>query len=172
MTYMHELELDVRVEIDYRFPLRSGDRFAGRDYRRAFEGAHGCLTPALRFMRHYSLTCFGPRRYYELMKDLIYQEMSREESSLDWRITAGVMSDKVLMKTLEESQSSGEKHAVIARVENGELKEAYVSPEAAVKKSFPFDPVLQAFEAYETAKGICLLIVRDNKAVISINGVV
>jgi hypothetical protein len=87
-------------------------------------------------------------------------------------ITARVMSDKVLMKTLEESQSSGEKHAVIARVENGELKETWVSPEAAVKKSFPFDPVRQAFEAYTADRGVCLVIVRDNKAVISINGVV
>ena len=106
------------------------------------------------------------------MHDPIYQEMSREESSLDWRITARVMSDKVLMRTLEESQSSGEKHAVIALVEDGELKEVYVSPEAAVKKSFPFDPVRQAFEAYTADKGVCLVIVRDNKAVISINGVV
>jgi hypothetical protein len=106
------------------------------------------------------------------MHDLIYQEMSKEESSLDWRITASVMSDKVLMKTLEESQSAGEKHAVIARVENGVLKEAWVSPEGAVKKSFPFDPVRQAFEAYTADKGVCLVIVRDNKAVISINSVV
>ena len=106
------------------------------------------------------------------MNDLIYQEMSGEERSLDWRITASVMSDKVLMKTLEDSQSSGEKHAVIARVENGELKEAWVSPEGAVKKSFPFDAVRQAFETYEIDNGVCLLILRDNKAVISINGVV
>jgi hypothetical protein len=105
------------------------------------------------------------------MEPVVYQDMSGDESELDWRITRRVMADAVLMRTLQESQSSGEKHAVIARVENGELTEAYVSPESAVKKGFPFAPVLQAFEAYTADKGVCLLIVRDNKAVISINGI-
>ncbi len=99
-----------------------------------------------------------------------YQEMSPEESALDWNVTTRVMSDRVLMKTLGDSQSQGEKHAVIALVEKGELKETYVSPEAAVKKSFPFNAVEQAFDAYDIGDGVCLLIVRDNKAVISING--
>jgi hypothetical protein len=105
------------------------------------------------------------------MATLVYQEMSGEESELDWRITRRVMADAVLMKTLQESQSSGEKHAIIARVEKGELTEAYVSPESAVTKSFPFEPVREAFAAYTTDRGVCLLIVRDDKAVISINGI-
>ena len=106
------------------------------------------------------------------MKDLIYQEMSREESSLDWRITAGVMSDKVLMRTLEESQSSGEKHAVIARVENGELKEAYVP---AVKGDMnyhraDFDDesikweLLEGGVDYELVDGVTLLSVTGHTA--------
>ena len=106
------------------------------------------------------------------MSSLVYKEMSKEESHLDWSVTSRVMSDKVLMKTLEESQSAGEKHAIVARVEDGELVEAYVSPEDAVKKSFPFNPVHQAFEVYEIDHGVCLVIVREDKAVISINGVV
>jgi hypothetical protein len=87
------------------------------------------------------------------MEDVVYQKMSTKESALDWRITRRVMADAVLMKTLHESQLSGEKHAVIAIVEKGELAEAYVSPETAVKKSFPFAPVLQAFDAYTTDRG-------------------
>ncbi len=105
------------------------------------------------------------------MGELVYQEMSAEESALDWRVTREVMSNRVLMKTLEESQESGEKHAVVARVEQGTLTEAYVSPEAAVKKLFPFDPVAQAFAYYDPRDGVCLVIVRDGKVVISINGV-
>jgi hypothetical protein len=105
------------------------------------------------------------------MEDLVYQEMSAEENALDWQVTRKVMSDRVLMKTLEESQESGEKHAVVARVEAGALKEAYVSPEAAVKKLFPFDPIQQAFEYYDRRDGVCLVIVRDGKVVVSINGV-
>ena len=80
------------------------------------------------------------------------------------------MADAVLMRTLEQSQSSGEKHAVIALVERGELRETYISPESAVRKSFPFEPVREAFDAYDPNHGICLLIVRDARAVISING--
>ncbi|MGA2480543.1 MAG: hypothetical protein ABSG63_17470 [Spirochaetia bacterium] len=106
------------------------------------------------------------------MEEVVYQEMSAEENALDWRITTRVMSDAVLMKTLQESQSSGEKHAVIAIVHAGELAEAYVSPAEAVRKSYPFAPVGQAFDAYTIDRGVCLLIVRDGKAVISINGVV
>ncbi len=105
------------------------------------------------------------------MEDLVYQEMSEEENALDWQITRKVMSDRVLMKTLEESQASGEKHAVVARVQEGTLREAYVSPEAAVKKLFPFDPVEQAFGYYDPRDGVCLVIVRDGKVVVSINGV-
>jgi hypothetical protein len=105
------------------------------------------------------------------MENVVYQEMSPEEHMLDWRITRQVMSNAVLMNTLHASQAQGEKHAVIALVENGELKETYVSPEQAVKKSFPFDPVMQAFDFYETKGGVCLLIVRDGKAVISVNSV-
>ena len=66
------------------------------------------------------------------MEDLVYREMTAEESALDWRITTRVMSDAVLMKTLQESQSTGEKHAVVAIVEAGVLTEAYVSPAEAV----------------------------------------
>jgi hypothetical protein len=105
------------------------------------------------------------------MENVVYREMSPEEHMLDWRITRKVMSDAVLMETLQASQSQGEKHAVIAMVENGQLKETWVSPETAVKKNFPFDPVMQAFDFYEIDKGVCLLIVRDGKAVISVNGI-
>ena len=104
------------------------------------------------------------------MDGVTYEDMGPEERALDWSVTTRVMSDPVLMKTLEESQSGGEKHAVIALVRTGELVETYVSPEAAAKKSFPFKAVEQAFDAYEAGAGVCLLIVRDNKAVISING--
>jgi len=105
------------------------------------------------------------------MENIVYMEMSPEEHMLDWRITRKVMSDTVIMETLQASQSQGEKHAVIAMVENGQLTETYVSPETAVKKNFPFDPVMQAFDFYQVNKGVCLLIVRDGKAVISINGI-
>jgi len=104
-------------------------------------------------------------------EEVTYQDVGPEERAMDWRITTRVMSDKILMKTLEESQSDGVKHAVVARVEKGELIEAYVSPEEAVRRNFPFDPVKQAFAAYQAGRGVCLLIVRDNKAVISINSV-
>ena len=95
---------------------------------------------------------------------LIYQEMSQEESTLDWRVTTAVMSDKTLMKTL------GEKHAVIARVEDGVLREASISPESAVKRAFPFNAVEQAFQYYDARDGVCLVIVRDHKVAISVNG--
>jgi hypothetical protein len=103
------------------------------------------------------------------MENVVYQEMSPDEQVLDWRITHQVMADAVLMNTLHASQAQGEKHAVIALVESGELKETYVSPEQAVKKNFPFNPVTQAFDFYEVQGGVCLLIVRDGKAVISVN---
>jgi hypothetical protein len=106
----------------------------------------------------------------EPIEKLIYQEMSQEESTLDWKVTTTVMSDKILMKTLEESQSQGEKHAVIARVENGEMREAYISPESAVKRSFPFNAVEEAFQYYDAKDGVCLVIVRDHKVAISVNG--
>jgi hypothetical protein len=105
------------------------------------------------------------------MGNVVYKEMAPDEQVLDWRITRAVMADTVLMETLQAAQSGGEKHAVVALVENGRLKESYVSPEAAVKKSFPFTPVTQAFDFYEINKGVCLLIVRDGKAVISVNGI-
>lgn len=104
------------------------------------------------------------------MEGVVYKEMAPEENELDWTVTNRVMTDRVLMKTLQDSQSGGEKHAVIALVERGELKETYVTPEAAVKKSFPFHAVTHAFSAYEIGNGVCLLIVRDGKAVISLNG--
>ena len=106
-----------------------------------------------------------------MTEGITYQDMGPDERAMDLRVTTRVMSDKTLMKTLEASQSGGVKHAVIARVEKGELIEAYVSPEEAVKKSFPFHPVEQAVTAYQAGRGVCLLIVRDNKAVISINSV-
>jgi hypothetical protein len=104
------------------------------------------------------------------MEDLVYQEMSEEENALDWLVTRAVMSDPVLMKTLEESQASGEKHAVVARVQEGTLRETYISPEAAVRRLFPFGPVELAFEYYDPRDGVCLVIVRDGKVVVSING--
>jgi hypothetical protein len=104
------------------------------------------------------------------MESIVYQEMSPEESGLDWSVTRRVLADAVLMKTLEAVQAGGGKHAVIARVAGGQLAEAYVSPEEAVERQFPFDPVKRAFAEYDTRDGVCLLIVRDGKAVISING--
>jgi hypothetical protein len=103
------------------------------------------------------------------VENAVYQEMSPNEQVLDWRITRAVMADAVLMNTLHASQAQGEKHAIIAIVENGQLKETYVSPESAVKKNFPFNPVMQAFDFYDGKGGVCLLIVRDGKAVISLN---
>ena len=105
------------------------------------------------------------------MGNVVYKEMEPDEHVLDWRITRTVMSDTVLMETLQAAQSGGEKHAVVALVENGQLRETYVSPEAAVKKGFPFTPVMEAFDFYRINTGVCLLIVRDGKAVISVNGI-
>ena len=104
--------------------------------------------------------------------DLVYKEMGPEEQELDWRVTRTVMADRVLMETLEGAQASGEKHAVVALVEAGTLKEAYVSPAGAVKAAYPFHAVEQAFDFYDPGSGVCLLIERDGKVVISINGLV
>jgi hypothetical protein len=103
------------------------------------------------------------------MEHVIYEEMSPAESELDWSVTRRVLSDGVLMATLEAAQAGGEKHAVIALVTNGEITEIYVSPESAVNRNYPFEAVKQAFSVYDKG-GVCLLIVRDGKAVISING--
>ena len=104
--------------------------------------------------------------------DLLYQEMGPEEQDLDWRVTRSVMADATLMGTLQNAQSAGEKHAVIALVEKGQLKEAYVSPEGAVKSTYPFNAVQQAFDFYDPSNGVCLVIVRDGRVVISINGLI
>jgi len=104
--------------------------------------------------------------------ELVYREMGPEEQELDWRITRAVMGDRVLMQTLEVAQASGEKHAVVALVEGGSLTEAYVSPAGAVKAAYPFHAVEQAFDFYDPGAGVCLVIVRDGKVVISINGLV
>lgn len=106
------------------------------------------------------------------MTPVTYQDIGPDEREMDWRITKAVLSDRVLMKTLSDCQSRGEKHAVVAMVESGQLKEAYVSPESSVKKNFPFNAVEQAFDYYIIEGGVCLLIVRDGKAVISVNGIV
>jgi hypothetical protein len=105
------------------------------------------------------------------MEGVTYREMGPGEQELDWSVTRRVLSDPVLMRTLQACESGGEKHAVVAIVENGELRETYVSPASAVKTGFPFNAVEQAFDAYTIGRGVCLLIVRDNKAVISINAV-
>jgi len=104
------------------------------------------------------------------MEKIVYEEMSPEETDLDWSVTRRVMGDPILMNTLQSAQVAGEKHAVIALVTNGEITEIYVSPESAVKKQYPFEAVKQAFSVYDTNGGVCLLIVREGKAVISING--
>jgi hypothetical protein len=104
------------------------------------------------------------------MPEYIYREMGPDERELDWRITRTVMRDPVLMRTLQDSQSGGQKHAIVALVENGTLVEAYVSPQKAVEEKFPFGAVRQAFEYYTTDGGVCLVIVRDNKVVVSLNG--
>jgi hypothetical protein len=104
------------------------------------------------------------------MPDYVYREMGPAEEALDWRITRTVMGDPVLMKLLQDSQSGGEKHAIVAVVENGVFKEAYVSPERAVKEMFPFNAIRQAFDYYTTGGGVCLVIVRDNAVAVSLNG--
>jgi hypothetical protein len=102
---------------------------------------------------------------------LVYREISEDERELDWQITRRIMADRVLMQTLQASQSAGEKHAIIALLEGGMLQEAYVSPRTAVEKQFPFDPIREAFEYYNVQDGICLVIVRDGKVAVSINGI-
>lgn len=104
--------------------------------------------------------------------ELVYREMGPDEQELDWRITRAIMGDKTLMQTLEGAQASGEKHAVVAIVERGTLTEAYVSPASAVKTAYPFHAVTQAFDFYDPGAGVCLVIVRDGKVVISINGLI
>jgi hypothetical protein len=104
--------------------------------------------------------------------DLVYEEMGPDEQELDWSVTKSVLSDTTLMGTLQNAQSTGQKHAVVARVEDGKLVEAYISPESAVKASFPFNAVEQAFQLYDPPNGVCLVIVRGGKVVISINGII
>ena len=103
---------------------------------------------------------------------MIYREMGPDEQALDWKITKAVMADRVLMKTLMDCQSKGEKYAVIAMVEAGEMKEAYVSPEAAVKKNFPFNAIGHAFDYYSINSGVCIVTVRDGAVSVSVNGLV
>jgi hypothetical protein len=119
-----------------------------------------------------ALTPSRAGKYREGMSRYVYREMGHDEEALDWAITKAVMSDSVLMKTLEDSQSGGEKHAVVAIVESGALKEAYVSPERAVEETFPFDAVRRAFASYTTHGGVCLVIVRGNAVAVSLNGIV
>ncbi len=106
------------------------------------------------------------------MPEYVYKEMGPAEEDLDWRVTRKVMGDAALMKLLQDSQSGGEKHAIIAIVENGVFKEAYVSPEKAVKAAYPFNAIRQAFDSYTTEGGVCLVIVRDNAVAVSINGLI
>ena len=98
--------------------------------------------------------------------------MGPDEQELDWRVTRGVMADATLMGTLQNAQSTGQKHAVVALVESGQVKETYISPEAAVKTAYPFNAVQHAFDLYDPSNGVCLVIVRDGRVVISINGLV
>jgi hypothetical protein len=102
---------------------------------------------------------------------LVYGEISKDERDLDWQVTRRIMADRVLMQTLQDSQTAGEKHAIIALVKDGMLQEAYVSPRSAVEKQFPFDPIREAFEYYDVRDGICLVIVRDGKVAVSVNGI-
>jgi hypothetical protein len=103
------------------------------------------------------------------MDSVVYQDMAPDEEQLDWTVTRRVFGDAVLMRTLKAAEDAGEKHAVVALVEHGELRETFVSSREAVERQYPFNPVRHAFEAYEPGDGVCLLIVRDGKAVISIN---
>jgi hypothetical protein len=104
--------------------------------------------------------------------DFVYEEMGPNEQELDWRVTRYVLGDATLMGTLQNAQSTGEKHAVVATVANGKLVEAYISPESAVRASYPFNAVQQAFDFYDPSNGVCLVIVRDGRVVISINGLI
>jgi hypothetical protein len=104
------------------------------------------------------------------MDTIVYEEMAAEESNLDWMVTWRVLSDSVLMETLQAAQADGEMHAVIAIVVAGEVTGTFVSPESAVKKQYPFSAVKQALDVYDVDGGVCPLIVRDGKAIISING--
>ncbi len=85
-------------------------------------------------------------------------------------MTSRVLADAVLMRTLEDSQSGGEKHAVIALVEHGVVRETYVSPESSREKELPLQRGAAGLRRLRISDGVCLLIVRDGKAVISING--
>ncbi len=105
-------------------------------------------------------------------ESLVYEDMGPEEQELDWRVTRSIMADATLMGTLQNAQSTGQKHAVVALVERGELKEAYVSPQDAVQNAYPFGAVRNAFSVYLPSSGVCLVIVRDGRVVISINSIV
>ncbi len=109
-------------------------------------------------------------QYNRGVADYVYQEMGPDEQDLDWTITRQVMKDHVLLSTLLDAEQSGEKHAVVAVASNGELKETYVSPESAVKEKFAFNAIDDAFDFYVPGHSVCLVIVRDQRVVVSVNG--
>ena len=104
------------------------------------------------------------------MADYVYEEMRPDEEDLDWSVTRQVMKDQQLLSTLLDAEQGGEKHAIVALVSQGEVKETYVSPESAVKERFAFHALEDAFEFYVPGHSVCLVIVRDNRVVVSVNG--
>lgn len=109
-------------------------------------------------------------QYNRGVADYVYEEMGPEEQDLDWSVTRQVMKDQQLLSTLLDAEEGGEKHAIVALVSQGEVKDLYVSPESAVKEKFPFNPISDAFDFYVPGHSVCLVIARDNRVVVSVNG--
>ncbi len=111
-----------------------------------------------------------PLQYNRGVADYVYEEMGPDEQELDWSVTRQVMKDQQLLSTLLDAEQGGEKHAIVALVSQGELKETYVSPESAVKEKFPFNALQDAFDFYVPGHSVCLVILRDQRVVVSVNG--
>lgn len=94
---------------------------------------------------------------------LQYKDLSLSENVIGQEVIAWLLGDDEVMEMVMGFHDRGTRCAVVVWLEDGEVVNAYISDETAVRDQFDLPRVREALSAYDPARSICVVVVREDR---------
>jgi hypothetical protein len=94
---------------------------------------------------------------------LQYKDLSLSENVIGQEVIEWLLGDDEVMELVVGFHDRGTRCAVVVWLEHGEVVNAYISDETAVRDQFDLPRVKEALTAYDPTRSFCVIVVREDK---------
>ena len=101
---------------------------------------------------------------------LQYKKLSSSELVMGQEVLDWLLEDDEIMSVVGNFHDEGKRCALVVWLEDGEMVDACISDDTALRAEVDLPKVRRAVASYDTTKQICVVVVRDNKNTVILYG--